>query len=97
MNFRAELTETHTGTSYAVMFGEASFVAFDFYGISIADNHYTGPLDRQLSASAKSMIWKAAARARLEMPGPYGKRASARRRKFCQRIADIATELEATL
>tara|TARA_R110000868_G_scaffold54164_4_gene169599 strand:+ start:2716 stop:3000 length:285 start_codon:yes stop_codon:yes gene_type:complete len=92
MNFRTEIRHDRQG----VAFGSGSWVGIDHLGLLHPEFREKDTLDRQFYASAISLLNKALQSARTCEPGPYGKKNSVRRRKFCDRVASIANDLEAT-
>lgn len=95
MNFRAELVRQDNGKAWVVAFGEGSWIAFDNLGLPRHQDSYKNRADRQFWFSGQTLAWKAATKARMLEAAPYGTKDSARRRKLCQRIAEIAGDLEA--
>jgi hypothetical protein len=93
LNFRAE----NRNHSYGVAFGAGSWVGIDQFGLVVPNSDLKDPLDRQFFHSGQAIVDKACRLARDVLPGPYGLKGSARRRKFCDRVASIATDMEANL
>ncbi len=93
MNFRAEIRDH----AYGVAFGTGSWIGIDQFGLPERNPQAKHRLDRQFFQTAVSIVGKACSQARDVVPGPYGAKDSARRRKFCDRVASIASDMEATL
>jgi len=93
VNFKAEIRDH----AYGVAFGSGSWIGIDQFGLPMRASVEKHTLDRQFFHTAMSIVEKACSQARDVVPGPYGAKDSARRRKFCDRVASIASDMEATL